>query len=558
MSVYESRDPTALEVVRPGGEFEIIPDPEGSGLVFKGHPRTLTALYSRARPYGARPLIVDEGKRLSFDEVFTDAARFAWTLREKFRVRPGDRVAIDAANRTEWIVAFVAITSLRAIAVCVNPRGAAEEMLRAIRLTRCTAGVVDAERAAQLAAENPLAGRWISIDGDPGLLGGMSYRDALAAAPAKADLSDDAKPGDGAAAFFTSGTTGFPKAALLTHGALAHMVSLLRVGSAVNDAQYRKEIGDVKDEYGSPMVLASPLFHLSGVAPMLRAMHYGSPLLVVRKWNVNAAFDLVEKQGVNRLGFIVTMLWDMANSARATASNLAGMRFAAMGGMQIPETLVSMLAQKMPKTLFANAYGATETAGVGVRVCGRAFIEHPRSCGWPHPSMQLRIERDDGSDADVGEIGEVCMRGACLMKEYMFDPEATREAFRGGWYHMGDLGYVNEQGMLHIVDRKKNMVISGGENIYCAEVERVLDEHEVVAESVAFGVPDDRLGERLVAVVVPKPGAVLIPEVLKEYAAKRLAIYKVPRAIHLRTEPLPRTGTGKVMRRDLRALVPGS
>jgi acyl-CoA synthetase (AMP-forming)/AMP-acid ligase II len=556
--IYESEDPVAPGVIRAGGEFELQEDPFGTGPIFKGHPRTLSALYHGAVGYRERPLTREEGRELTYAEAWRQAAALAWTLKARFGVRPGDRVALVAGNSAEWIVAFIAITSVRAIAVLVNSRGAAEELARALRLTDCKAGVVDAVRAALLADGRPIPGRWIGIDGEPEPLGGISFASALAAAPADAAIENDALPTDGAAALFTSGTTGFPKAALLTHGALAHMVSLVRLVSAIGDAQYAQDIGPPPLVPSPPVVLASPLFHISGLMPVLRAIHFGSPLLLVRKWNVDTVLELIERHGVDRLGLVVTMIWDLLRSPRATEDVLGRLRFLVMGGMQMSEPMIRELTARLPKCQFANGYGSTETTGMGVRIAGAPFVANPVSCGWVLPSMQMRIEREDGGDARVGEVGEVLLRGACLFKEYLSDPQATREAFRGGWYRSGDLGFVDERHRLHLVDRKKNMVISGGENIYCAEVERVLGEHEDVAEVIAFGQPDARLGERLVAVVVPKPGRPFSADALKAYASGRLAIYKVPREIFPREQPLPRTDSGKLSRADPNRLIPRS
>ena len=553
--VYESEDPIALQLIAEGSEFELEALASGTGSIFKNHPRTLTALYRSTERNAALPMILDEGKVSTYGEALRDAAAIAWVLRNHFGVAPGDRVAIVAGNRAEWIIGFIAVTSLRAIAVLVNSRGATEELTRAIRLSECKAGIVDADRAALLCGDNPLADRWIHMDGNESSLGGISYQSALSAAPAGVFLPDDAMPDDGAAALLTSGTTGFPKAALLTHGALAHLVSLLRLASATMDKSYQADIGTPPPgEAGQPMVLAAPFFHVSGIGPMLRAMHFGSPLLLVRKWNTEAVFDLIEHKGVDRLGFVATMLWDMLRSPSTNDSNLGLLRFVAIGGMPISPALVREAVRRMPQCLLATGYGSTETSGVTARLCGTPFVENPTSVGWVLPTMQMRIEREDGSDADVGEVGEVCVRGPCLMKEYMHDPEATRDAMRGGWYHMGDLGFVNERHMLHLVDRKKHMVISGGENIYCAEVERVLADHESVLELVAYGMPDDRLGERLVVTIVPKPGSQVTAEELKEHSAKHLAIYKVPREIFLRSPALPRTSSGKISRVNLRKL----
>jgi long-chain acyl-CoA synthetase len=238
----------------------------------------------------------------------------------------------------------------------------------------------------------------------------------------------------------------------------------------------------------------------------------------------------------------------MLNSPRAAGGALANIRFLASGTASLSPTVAAELRRRLPKCLMLNTYGQSETMERVATFGGREFETNLGASGRVMPTMSLRIVRDDGTDAELGEPGEICVQTPTAMLGYYNDPKATAETVRDGWLYTGDIGHFDEAGRLYIVDRKKNMVISGGENIYCAEVERVLGEHPKAVEAIAFGEPDPRLGERLVAVVVLKPGEEATDEEMKAYAKARLAIYKVPRRVDFTHQPLPRNATGKVAR----------
>jgi acyl-CoA synthetase (AMP-forming)/AMP-acid ligase II len=242
------------------------------------------------------------------------------------------------------------------------------------------------------------------------------------------------------------------------------------------------------------------------------------------------------------------MLFDMFRSPRATPELLSQIRYMVNGAAPLNLELVEQIRERLPNCQLSNGYGQTEATAWTCGISGDIYLEHPAACGWPPPSVSVQLRREDGSEAGIGEPGELWVRSPMLMNEYVGDPEATAEALQDGWLDSGDIATVNEVGIFSIVDRKKNMVISGGENIYCAEVERVLMGHELVREAIAYGKADARLGERLVATVVPEAGAEPTEDEIKAYCMQHLAIYKVPREVSLRSDLLPRTATGKIDR----------
>jgi acyl-CoA synthetase (AMP-forming)/AMP-acid ligase II len=552
-----ARDPLAERLVGAGKAFEIETVCIGGVRqeVFGGAPRTLPQIFRRAAELDARPMVVHDDVRLSYAEVFARAAPLARALRERFGVARGTKVALAMGNRPEWIVGLIAVIAAGGVAALVNSRGAAEEILRAIATTDCALAILDAERADLVAAElaDPPWPRIVLAGGASALRPGDADFAALTPPiPGQSLDCVEADPEDGALILFTSGTTGFPKGALLSHGALAHAASLSRMMGALQDLRFEQEVGEAvppeRASMASPAVILAPMFHLTGMLPIVRGMSLGATIHIMTKWNAETAFDMIEQTGLSRLAFVPTMLWDMLNSPRATPQNLAAVRNLAYGGGPLNPALVEEIRRRMPHALITNTYGQSENAGWACSLSGQPYVDNPVSCGWACPTVQVCVLRDDGSEAEIGEPGELWVKSASIMTEYVGDPQATAETLKNGWCATGDIGVVDEHGLFTIVDRKKNMVISGGENIYCAEVERVLFDHPAVREAIAYGVPDPRLGERLVATVVLEPGVEATGDELKAYCRRRLAIYKTPREIRLTREPLARTASGKIDR----------
>ena len=548
------RDPLADRLIGPDRAFELIDARVGNATlpVFKDAPRNLAGLYRQGMEFGSRPMIVQDDIKLTFDEVFCKAAALADALQHRFGVTRGTNVAVVAGNRPEWIVALIAITAAGGVAALVNSRGAAEEMLRAIAAVGCEIAIVDAALANAIAVEAPDPGFRRIVIGTPDAPLRPGYDgdfDSLTA-QRRTFSPIDMDPGDGAVILFTSGTTGFPKGALLSHGAIAHSVSLSRFMGTLQDVRYEEETGKIlssdRRSMATPTVILGPMFHLSGMVPIFRSVSVGTAIHIMGKWNVDIAFDMIERVGMTRLSFVPAMLWDMLRSPRATPEMLGKVCYMANGAAALNPALLAEIRARMPDCLMSNTYGQTETTAWTCTISGRAYLDNPASCGWACPTVDVQVRRDDGSAADIGEPGELWVRSAGLMTEYVGDAEATAEALRNGWLASGDVGIEDANGIFTIVDRKKNMVISGGENIYCAEIERVLSDHPQVRDAIAYGIPDERLGERLVATVVVASD---VPEdELKTYCRGRLAIYKVPRSITVSPNPLPRTASGKVDR----------
>jgi acyl-CoA synthetase (AMP-forming)/AMP-acid ligase II len=448
------------------------------------------------------------------------------------------------------------VTAAGGIAALVNSRGSAEEMIHAIGAVDCELAILDEERAALIETVLPDPD-WARIivgarESDLRPSRDADYSELVAATqadPSQVPISPD----DGAVILYTSGTTGRPKGALLSHGALAQAASLSKVMGALQDLLYERETGEPvpaeRSSMAGPAMVLTPMFHLTGILPVIRGMSLGASIHIMGKWNTDTAFDMIENSGLARIAFVPTMLWDMIQSSRATPDNLGAIRHLAYGGGPLNLKLVDDVRRRMPRSIITNTYGQTENTGWACSLSGRTYLDNPQSCGWACPTVDVCVRREDGSEAEVGEPGELWVRSAAVMTGYVGDSEATDAAIDAdGWCATGDIGKVDERGLFTLLDRKKNMVISGGENIYCAEVERVLFDHPSVREAIAYGIPDLRLGEKLVATVVLEKIAEANGDELLAYCKDRLAHYKVPRRIELTHQLLPRTATGKIDR----------
>ncbi len=554
MTIYEADFPVPAVLTAPGGCYEIEQRRfRGRDYpMFKHAPRTLGALLGEAlvrlRCRADERMTEQDGVVTTFGEFERGSAALSLFLQEAMAVRPGKHVAVVMANRVEWMMSFFAILAAGAVPVLVNSRGAGPEILRAVNMTDCVAAICDQERHALLVGDAGWPGPVVLLGESAS--GTHDFAQAAAARPGLMLKFAARDPEAAAFIMFSSGTTGFPKAIVHSQGGAAHALTMGMLAIEAFDFLYEAEFG-VPPARGLPKkfppnIISSPMFHGGGVVPYLRSIITGQATIIVTRWNADTVFDIMEREGVSRLSLVPTMIFDMLASPRAQGGVMSQLRYLANGTAALSPKVAAAFREALPNCLMLNTYAQSESLERVTTFGGREFEQNLAAVGRVAPTIRLRILRDDRSDADPGEPGEIAVLGAMTMSGYYNDPEATAEAICDGWLLTGDIGRFDEKGLLHIVDRKKNMVICGGENIYCAEVERVLNEHPAVAESIAFGEPHGRLGERLVAVAVLKPGMDANEDELKAYAKANLAIYKVPRAIAFSNDPLPRNATGKV------------
>jgi long-chain acyl-CoA synthetase len=529
--------------------------------VFRHAPRCLSQLYVAAQAHAARTFTVADGVRLSYAQVLAHAAALAADL-AAHGVGRGTHVALAMRNRPEWLVAFIASSALGAVPVLVNSRGTAPEIAASLRYAACEHVIADGPRAQLIAAGGAagLAGVLVGGRQPPGSTW-RRYED-IVAGPAGALPAVQCAPEDPAVIMFTSGTTGAPRGAVLSHVGMLTALMANQLSVALLAAQIAARLGiDMAALARSApqpcTLLVFPLFHTGGcLSVFLANLARGGKLAFLPRWQAADALQLVQEERVTSLPAVPTMLWDLLQSPQLQQFDTSSLANLGTGGQGMPANLLQVIHATFPTAILGTGYGMTETNGMVSLTLGEEYLAYPDSAGRPLPTAQIRIVDEAGREVRAGDSGEVCIRSAQNMNGYWDSPAADAERVRDGWLHSGDIGRIDGQGFLYIVGRKTDMVICGGENIYCAEVERVLLQHPQVLEAATFGVPDARLGEQLVAAIVPRGAARLDAAALREFCGTRLAAYKLPHAWHF-VGPLERNALGKVMKAQLRARLYG-
>jgi len=527
--------------------------------VWKNAPPSLPMLARFSRLHGDRPLTVYEDERIGFEASFRAAAALAAEL-QRLGVGKGDRVALAMANLPEWPVAFFAITALGAIAVPLNTWWTGAELEYGLADCGAKLLIADAPRykriAPQLGAlpgiEHVLVSRCDGVADVRRLEDVIGPSSAWKDLPA-ADLPDVAvHSDDDAAILYTSGTTGRPKGALITHRNF--MTNILSTGFASARAALRRgEVPPQAEPRASLIVI--PLFHATALSAVLMGtMVVGHTLIYVRKWDPLEALQIIEREKVAMTGGVPTVAWQILEHPDRGKYDLSSLETISYGGAPSAPELVRRIYQEFG-ALPGNGWGMTETTATVTSHVGEDYLNRPDSAGPPVPVSDLRIMSADGArELAVGEVGELWAKGPQIVRGYWNRPEATAETFIDGWVRTGDLARVDDEGFLFIVDRAKDMIIRGGENIYCIEVENVLYDHPAVIDAALIGLPHHSLGEEPAAVVQLAEGATASEEELKAWVRERLAVFKTPVRVAFLDTPLPRNANGKIMKGELKAL----
>jgi long-chain acyl-CoA synthetase len=536
----------------PGAPFELVTVPVAGRptRVFRTAPPSLRALFDSARARSDATFLVYEDERRSFGDVMAEVDGLAAALAGRFGVRPGDRVAIAMRNYPEWVSSFAAITSIGAIAVCLNAWWTGDELAYGLEDSGSRVLIGDRERIERsVPALARLGVRAIAVR-SPGELPEAAERFESLLAPGARMPEVAIAPDEDALILYTSGTTGRPKGAVSTHRAV--LSALLAFGCRAAIASAMRPSRE-PSPHPPCFILTVPLFHVTGLVPvMLSCFAAGLKLVMMYRWSPERALELIERERITNFVGVPTMSWDLLESPDFARRDTSSLQNVGGGGAPAPPELVHRIDRSFARGRPTIGYGMTETNAYGPQNSGDDYVQRPRSTGRVVPVMEIRVVDEQGRDVPAGEIGEICFRGANLFRGYWGNQKATAEAFLDGWLHSGDLGRLDAEGFLTIEDRKKDMVLRGGENVYSAEVEAALYEHPGVHEAAVFGVPHERLGEEVAAAVVAKSGVVLDAAELRAHVAERLAAFKVPTRWKIRAERLPRTATGKILKRDLR------
>ncbi|RIX32305.1 class I adenylate-forming enzyme family protein [Sphingomonas edaphi] len=537
-------DAVMTAITGPGGRVILDKDADGRTIV-GNFPSTLPLFFKTfCALNGAVEGVVAGDERLTFSKLDQLSDRLARALVGR-GIAKGDRIAIAMRNCPSWILAYMATVKAGAIATLINGWWQPEELDHALALTDPALTIADEPRARRIAAttsggaietiaiERPLEEAFAT------LLGEASDDTAL----------PEIQPDDDATILFTSGSTGEAKGALSTHravttGVYAYATSLMTL-RGILESEGRSPVNPLKT------LVVVPLFHVTGEVPvMLNSFVIARGMVLMPKWDAGEALRLIEKEKITYFVGVPTMSLELMNHPDRDNYDLSTLTDIAGGGAPRPVAHVDRLRQAFPNSQPALGYGLTETNAVGCGNFWGNYAAKPASTGRAQlPFVELAILGEGDRHLEPNERGEIAIRSAANIKGYWRNPEATAAAFTAdGFVRTGDIGYLDEDGYLFIVDRKKDIIIRGGENISAAEVEAALYACEGVAEAAVFGVTDERLGEVPVAILHRREGSCLSEEDLRQFLDGRLAAFKVPARMVFVDEPLPRLGTGKIDR----------
>ncbi len=554
---------TERRLTAPGGKFEMETVTIGgvATRVWKNAPPSLRYLIEAARGHGERVFTIYEDERVTYEATWRAVTTLASHL-HSLGIGPGDRVALAMRNLPEWPVAFFAATAIGAVMVPLNAWWTGAEMAYGLADSGARVLITDDERHHRLediyatipSLEQVLVSRAVAP------LTGIAapLEDVIGASSHWATLPDqplpDAviAPDDDATIFYTSGTTGAPKGALGTH---RNMMSNILTGG-YSGARSALRRGEMPPEPTPRVTLTViPLFHVTACsAGMMGVIATGSTMIFMRKWDTVRAMEIIEREKVNVTGGVPTIAWQLIEHPDSGNYDLSSLESIAYGGAPSAPELVRRIHSELG-ALPGNGWGMTETMATVTHHGAEDYLNRPSSAGPPAPVVDLKIVAEDGvTELPVGEVGELWARGPMIVKGYWNKPEATATTFIDGWVRTGDLARLDEEGFCYIVDRAKDMIIRGGENIYSSEVENVLYAHPAVTDCALIGLPHRTLGEEPVAVVHLAPGAQASEAELQAWVRERLAAFKTPVAIRFVPETLPRNANGKILKKDLQSL----
>ncbi len=552
--MYNEYKQAWTELTGAGGPFEIgTVNVNGVDLRhYTTAPPSLRELWKSSVQFGDADHLVYQDERWTFKQAHEEADAFAhWLVSQG--VGPGDRVAICMRNYPEWMLAYWATVSIGAAVVGMNAWWVPAELTYGLDDAAPKVIVMDAERFdrfTQIRSNYPdLTVVGVRFEGD----NVVPWADTVADKQPLPEVNID--PDSDACIFYTSGTTGRPKGAQLTHrGCINNVMSLAFAGAlGARQAELRGlPVPDPESMPQSAALITTPLFHVTANnCVAMGSMLTGGKLVHMYKWDAGDALKLIEAERITALTGVPVMSRELITHPDFGKTDTSTLLSVGGGGAQLQPDLVGKIDSTVSNARPNTGYGMTETCGIITSINGDFFVDKPDSAGPILPNYESKIVDDNGNEVPQGGLGELCVRGAQVIRGYINRPEATAESIVNGWLHTGDIARIDEDGFVFIVDRKKDMVLRGGENVYCAEVESAIFAHEGVAECSVFGVPDDRLGEEVGVAVVLKKGVAISADDLRAFAGTLIAKHKLPRYVWFLDE-LPRNASGKFLKRELR------
>lgn len=542
----------------PGQPFELI-DSTVFGRAcrfFKNAPATLRDLYYDNA--SDLEFLVYEDERLTYAEAYSKSAQIAQLLIRQYGITRGDRVAISMRNYPEWVLSFMAVTSIGGIAVAMNSLWRPDEMAYGLLDSGAKVLLADEERLARFAQIENTSGHTLDVQtiairtsaypDSPELSALLAQQAREHGVLAMPEQCPDAE--DDATILYTSGSTGHPKGVVSCHKNILAALMSWELDQTCAIAMLPEPPPPPPQQAAT--LLAVPLFHATGShAVYLASYRHQRKIVSMYKWDAALAAELIEVEKISSVIAPAAMTGDLVQEATRTQRDLGSLAAVGGGGAPRAPDQVRNIDQSFANALPNTGWGMTETNAIGTGIGGMDYLEHPESSGRCSAVMELSVIDDDGNALAAGERGELLIRGAGVFRGYWNRPDANEETFLpGGWMRTGDVAYLDDEGYLYIVDRIKDLVIRGGENIGCGEVEAALLEHPLVQEASVYAVPDERLGEEVGTTLYVSSD--ITEDELSGFLQARLAKFKVPRYVYQQQAPLPRTASGKILKRDLR------
>ena len=543
------------QLTGPGAPFELeTVTVQGRAVrAYKNAFPSLAALIDAGRAHGAQEFMAYEGDRWTFDRFYAAVDALAGRLQSELGIQPGERVAIAMRNRPEWVVSFAALALVGAVPAPLNSFGQRDELVPNLRDLQPRWLFCDAERQARVREDlGALQCQSVVVDetGD----GALTWSRLTGPGGPRATTPARA-PEDPALILFTSGTSSQAKGVLSSQRAVCQALHNIDFIGAVSAMTSPAALAAMRARGLAPTTLTVvPLFHVSGLhAQLLSSLRHGRRLVFMYRWDPARALELIRSERITQFNGAPAMVAQLMATPGfddpALTGSIGGIGF---GGAGLPKGLIGEVLARRKDSMSGIGFGMTETNGVGAAVSGALFELRPQASGLLSPIVEVRVRDADGQDAPAATPGELCLRGVSLMQGYWGGGGVAASVLEDGWLRTGDVGYIDADGYLHVVDRLKDVINRSGEKIAAAEVESCMLQQPGVAEAAVFAQPDESTGEAVVAVVVLRPGAAIDADSVRSHVAAHLASYKVPAVVHVRGEPLPRTPVGKVLKNSLK------
>ncbi|WP_068544500.1 class I adenylate-forming enzyme family protein [Thalassotalea crassostreae] len=550
-------------ITAAGGSFEVTNKTRNNieYTAFSNLPINLGAMYqAAATAHGDKEFLVFNEERHSYSSLLKRANAFAYVLQSEYSVQKGDKVAIAMRNYPEWIVAFMGITMLGAVAVPLNAWLQESEFVQVIEHSQSVLLITDDKRFSLLDS-------WLQQQNFPCIIARPSQSqpknydfNSMLVPFLECELIDSSVASDDVATiFYTSGSTGVPKGAVSTHESILTAINtwlMLGTAAAVANGPATTSSASSAPAFEAAALMTVPLFHVTGCHTLfLLSMISGRKTVMMPYWDAELALKLIEQERITYFNGVPTMSMELMEHPDKDNYDLSSLSDVCAGGAARPPEHVRKIYNAFDNGNPSCGYGLTETNALGAVNGPADYVKKPSSAGLPTPPVvDVKIVSEDDQYLSVGEVGEIAIKSISNIVEYWQEPEITKAAFIDGYFRTGDLGYLDEDGFIFIVDRAKDIIIRGGENISCLEVESALYKHPQIIEASAFSIFDQRLGEVVGAAVTVSESSSLDTEQLKEFVAQHLAQFKVPEAIWFHQQKLPKLGSGKINKRALKAL----